>query len=156
MKAIKSIIVMALMALVSVVQAQKLITVNDVYNGQTVLQIAKEHAVEAFIATKSIYKNDMTESAFVNACLQNFPKNYSDLREAYVPYAVYLYSFHQRGLTEDQVRKIVTGKEYVDCTNGLIGWRKAHPGEDPMKTPWWKFIIHWAALILTAIDERVN
>ena len=142
-----------LLTIVSVVQAQKKITVNDVYNGVTVLQIAKDHAVEAYIATKSIYMDGMSESAFVNECLKNFPKQYYSLREVYIPYASYLYSFHKQGLTEDQVRKIVTGKEFVDCTNGVLAWKQANPGMDPVDLPWWRTAIHWVAVIFTWLDE---
>jgi len=150
------IIVVVLIALASGVQAQRKITLNDVINGKTVLQIAKDHAVEAFIETKAIYKPEMTESAFVNECLKNFPKEYYSFREVFVPYAAYLYSFHSRGLSEVQVRNLVTGKEYIDCTNGVLSWQQANPGINPVKMPWWKFMIHWAAVVLTAIDEHLN
>lgn len=141
--------------IISVAQAQKKITIYDRYNGKTVLEIAKEHAVEAFIATKSIYQDGMTESAFVDKCLPNFPKEYYSLREVYIPYASYLFSFHRKGLTEDQVRKSVTGQEYVDCSNGILVWRSAHPGVNPEDSPWWKHVIHWAAIIFTFLDEQI-
>ncbi len=153
MKTIKLILAIVLFAIATVTQAQRKITISDVINGKTVLQIAKDHAVEAFIATKAIYKPGMTEGAFVNECLKNFPKEYYALREVFVPYASYLYSFHSRGLTEDQVRKLVTGKEYVDCSNGLVGWQLANPGVNVVDSPWWRNVIHWAAVLLTKLDE---
>lgn len=144
---------MALIALVSVVHAQKRISVTDTYQGQTVLEIAKKHAVQAVIETRSIYKPGMTETEFVNECLKAFPKQFQSLRDVYVPYARYLFSFHKKGLTDEQVSNLVTGKEYVDCANGILAWQEANPGIEPETTKWWRTAIHWAAVFLTWLDQ---
>ncbi|MGV8964275.1 MAG: hypothetical protein ACOH2V_12975 [Candidatus Saccharimonadaceae bacterium] len=152
MKSIKLILIATLVAFVSFAQAQKRIAISDVYDGKTVLQVAKDHAVEAFIATKSIYKDGMTESAFANECFKNFPKNYNDLKDVFMPYASYLYSFHKNGLSEEKVRTLVNGKEFVDCANGLLSWQQAHPAEDLDRLPWWRAAIHWTAVFFTWLD----
>ncbi len=153
MKTIKFIILSALISFAAISMAQTKITINDVYNGQSVTQFAKEHAVKAFIATKPFYKDGTTEEAFVNQCFNNFPSKYADLRDAYMPYAKYLYSLHKRGLTEDEVRKITTGKEFVDTTNQLIAWKKDHPGEVIEGAPWWRKTISFLAEFFTWLDE---
>lgn len=153
MKTIKFIILTLLVSMVSFAMAQKKITINDTYDGKTIVQIAKDHAVEAFIATKAFYKDGMTEEAFVNACFINFPSKYNDLRDVFMPYASHLYYFHKKGLTEEQVRKQTTGKEYVDCANELITWKQAHPGEEIEGLPWWRKTIHWIAIFFTWLDS---
>ena len=155
MKNIKLIIAAILITFVSVVQAQKQITINDVYKGKPVLQTAKEYDVNAFLETKAIYKVGMSESAFVDLCLKGFPTNFKTLKDVYVPYAKYLYSFHKRGLTENQVLNEVNGVEFVDCVNGCIAWQLANPGVDPPAFSWWRTVIHWAALFFTWLDENL-
>jgi hypothetical protein len=158
MKTIQTILLITFIAIFSMVHAQKQISVNDVYDGKTVLDIARDHAVNAIIETKSIYKSGMTELEFVNQCLQAFPKTreYLSLRDAYIPYAKYLYAFHKRGFTDEQVRNSVTGKEYVACANGILAWQHANPGLEPVTSKWWKEAIHWAAEFLKWLDHIVN
>lgn len=155
MKTLKLILVTLLVSVVSVAMAQKKITVNDVYDGKTVLQFAKDHAVEAFNATKAIYKPGMSEEAFVNACFINFPPKYMDLRDILMPYASFLYDMHVNGLTDDQIRQKTTGKEFVDTANGLITWKQAHPGEIVERLPWWRTTIHWIAIFFTWLDNTL-
>ena len=146
----------ACIAIFSFSHAQKQISVTDVFDGKTVLSIAKDHAVDAYSETQSIYKTGMSETIFVNECLKAFPADYKSLREVYVPYAKYLYSLHRRGLTDEQVRNSVTGKEYVDCANGILLWQQANPGMEPVSGKWWKEAIHLAARFFTLLDEMVN
>ena len=148
-------ILIALITIVAVAQAQKPIAIGDVFKGKPVLDVAKEHAVEAFDETKVIYKIGMTEDEFVNQCLNAFPVKYKALRDVYVPYAKYLYSFHKRGFTDDQLTKAVTGKEFVDCANGVIAWRKANPGIIPETDSWWRKLIHWIAVVSVWLDETL-
>lgn len=152
MKTIK-IVIALLMLSTSVSYAQKTIALNAVYNGKTVLQTAKEYDLSAFNETKEIYKTGMTENTFVDLCLKGFPSNYSSLRSCYVSYAKYLYSFHKRGLTDQQVLNEVDGEEFVDCANQILIWKQANPGIDPPVFSWWRDLIHWAAIFLTWLDE---
>jgi len=153
MKTLKLILIFLIVAFVTETQAQKKITMYDVYKGKSVLQTAKEYDVNAFLETKTLYKGGMTESAFVELCLKAFPVGYKSLRDAYVPYAKYLYSFHKRGLTESQVLKEITGEEFADCATGVLVWQQANPGVDPPAFSWWRDVIHWAAVLFTWLDE---
>jgi len=155
MKAIKYLIIVMLLAFVSVVHAQKRFTINSIYKGKPIVEIAKDQAVQAFIETKSIYQSGMTESSFVNECLKVIPSKYVDLRDIYTPYASFLYSLHKRGLNQDQVKALTTGNEFVDCANGLSSWKLAHPGEN-MVDSWWRNLIHWARLLLDTIDDALS
>jgi len=156
MKSIKLILIATLIAFVSVAQAQKKITISDVYEGKTVVQIAKDHATEAFNATKTIYTDGMTEEAFVNECFKNFPSKYDDLRQVFKPYAEFLFSLHSRNLTDNQVRNQVNGSEFVDCSNAVLAWQLAHPGENLDGIPWWRKTIHWVAVFFTWLDEILD
>jgi len=131
MKTIKCIIILAFSLLLLNVTAQNQITVNTVIKGKTVLEISKEHAVDACNETKSVYSESVTETTFVNECLKYVPNHYSDLKEVYKPYASFLFSLHKKGLSESQIRNLTTGKEFVDCVNNLISWKGEHPGENP-------------------------
>jgi hypothetical protein len=133
-----------------------MISANDVYNGKTVKQTAKEYDLNAFLETKTIYKSGMTESAFVDICLQAFPANFKSLRDAYVPYAKYLYSFHERGLDEKQVVTEINGEEFADCATAVLAWKKANPDVELPTFSWWRKAIKWAAAFFTWLDGMVN
>jgi hypothetical protein len=151
-----TIILLILLFAGSYVHAQKTISLSDTYEGKTVLDMAKEHAAGAYLETRTIYKDGMTESAFVNECLKLFPKQYYSLRDLYVPYAKYIYAFHKLKLTEDQVRGLVTGKEYLECINSTFAWSQVNPGFDPASTSWWKKLLLWLILIYNPIPPPID
>jgi hypothetical protein len=128
MKAIKFMIVLALVAVVSVAQAQKVFTPTTVVNGKPILLLAKEYDVKIFISTSTIYIPNMPESTFVSTLLSNFPKEANGIKDLCVPYFKYIYSLHKRGLTEAQVQNSVTGKELAELTTNLSSWNASNPG----------------------------
>lgn len=151
----KIIIISMLMTLTGFVFGQKYIKLTDTYNGKPVTVHSKNLLAVAYEETKKIYVAGMSEDAFVNRCLSNIPSQYQDFKNAYVPYAKYLYSIHNNNYTKEQALSNDTGVEFVNNVNSLIDWRTAHPGDNPIYRPWWRNVIHWVAIVFTWLDENL-
>lgn len=154
MKTIKSIIVIILIGIVSVVQAQKVYKVSDVVNGKTILEYAQKIDVDAFLQTKTIYKAGMTEATFVNELLNKFPKGAESLKSVTTPYIKYVYSIHKKGLTEDQIKGKTTGVEFAKVLTDLSTWNTNNPGQIPemLRFNWEKFLNFVVQLIEIILD----
>jgi len=142
MKAIKFMIVVAFLAVVSVMNAQKVFTPSSVIDGKTILQMAKEYDVEFYLSTATIYKTGVSESEFVSTLLNNFPPEANKYKELFDPYFTYIYSLHKRGLTQSQAASTVTGVELADLSTRLSSWNANNPGiiADGKKIPWKKLL----------------
>jgi hypothetical protein len=152
MKTLKLIITLMLVAAVSVAQAQKVFKPTTVVDGKTILQMAKDYDFQVYLATSTIYKPGVTESAFVSELVNNFPKEITGLKESFVPYFKYIYSFHKRGLTESQVKGAVTGVEFADLTTNLSRWNAPNPGVLPNCDKFnWKQFLEIVAEVIRAV-----
>jgi len=131
-------IVVALLASVSVAQAQKVFKPTTILNGKTIYQMAKEYDVQIYLSTATIYKAGMSESAFVSELLNNFPKEANGYKDLCVPYFKYIYSFHKRGLSESQAQSSVTGAEFASLATNLSSWNANNPGQiaDSFRINW--------------------
>jgi hypothetical protein len=138
MKTLKLIITLMLVAAVSVAQAQKVFKPTTVVDGKSILQMAKDYDLQVFLATSTIYKPGVTESAFVSELINNFPTEARGYKDLCVPYFKYIYSFHKRGFTESQVQGAVTGIELADLYTNLSKWNANNPGQfgDSLKIGW--------------------
>lgn len=137
MKTKRAVLFITFCILLFTVTAQNQITVNTVVKGKTVLEISKDHAVDAYNETTSIFSEGMSEATFVNECLKFIPNQYSELKDIYRPYATFLFSLHKNKLSELQIRNLTTGRDFVDCVNNLTLWNEEHPGENLDNIPGW-------------------
>jgi hypothetical protein len=152
MKTIKSIFLIMLVSIVSFVQAQNALKVTDFVDGKTLLQHAQQIDAEAMNLTKPIYKPGMTEAAFVSELQKDIPPEAASFKPLFTPYFKYVYSLHQRGFTENQVKGTTTGIEFTAMCTDLYRWNTNNPGiiPDAVDFPWRK-IQHYLELTLLII-----
>lgn len=131
MKTIKSICAIVLAAMVSVVQAQEVFKVTDIIDGKTILQHAQKFDVDALIQTKTLYNPGISEASFVDALQKSFPPVAESFKHLFTPYFKYVYTLHQRGLTELQVRGETTGVELAALFTDLSTFNTNNPGIIP-------------------------
>lgn len=131
-------LIIALIAIVSATQAQRIFKTTDVIGGIPILQLAQKMDVEAFLQTKEIYKTGMTETEFIGALLGNFPKEAETIKPLFIPYYKYIYSFHKRGIKESKIRSEVTGREFATVCTNISSWNANNQGQlvDTKKWTW--------------------
>ncbi|MHC1774917.1 MAG: hypothetical protein AB9834_05825 [Lentimicrobium sp.] len=153
MKSAKLIIIAILVVFVSIVRAQKAYVPSDVIGGKTIVKWAKEWDLKAFQQTKEVYKKGMSQESFIQVIKNNFPAQASaSFKEVFVPYYEYVYTFHSRGLTDQQVVNVITGRETTEMINGLSTWNTNNPGGLIESAKWpWKRILEITIDILILI-----
>lgn len=152
MKTIKSIFLIILVTIISFAQAQIALKVTDIVDGKTLLQHAQQIDAEALTLTKPIYKPGMTEAAFVSELQKDIPPEAASFKPLFTPYIKYVYSLHQKGYSENQVKSTTTGIEFTAMCTDLYRWNTNNPGviPDTVDFPWRK-IHHFLELTLLII-----
>ena len=154
MKTIKLIIVTLLVSVVSVAMAQKTFKPGDVYGGKTIKAWATEWDLQAFQQTQEIYKGGMTREDFMRIIKTSFPSQApKSLIDVFVPYYEYIYTFHEKGFTEKQVKGSITGVETAEMLTDLSTWNANNPGmlTDGAKWPWKKILDFLGQILPIAI-----
>ena len=121
--------------------------------GETIAATAKSAMVKMVDETKSIYNKGMTETAFVDAALIDIPRKNRSWQA--VNYFKRVYYFHNKGLSERDIREQENGETLIDLAT-LAAEResvasaffsdKNDPGIE-MRRPWKK----WLELLLIII-----
>jgi len=156
MKTSRLFVFLALMTMVSVVQAQKVFKVTDMVEGKTILQHAKILDADALVQTTSVYKPGMSEADFVSDLHSSFPPEAVSYKHLYTPYFRYIYSLHKKGMTETQVKGTTTGVELAALFTGLNAFNINNPGVLPQtEMDGWRSWKRFIQLILQIITGTV-
>jgi hypothetical protein len=144
-----------MVTIVSFVQAQNALKVTDIVDGKTLLQHAQKIDAEALNLTKSIFKPGMTEAAFVSELQKDIPAEAASFKPQFTPYFKYLFSLHQKGFTENQVKGSTTGIEFTAMCTDLYRWNTNNPGIIPDSPDFsWRKIhtfLKWTLIVICFI-----
>lgn len=157
MKKIVLLLATLLISLGVYAQTPKKITFKptDVISGKTIQQHARTYDVQAYKETKTVYTSGMSETAFVNTILSNFPSQADNqLKTCVQPYYRYIYSLHVSNLTDAQVANQTTGVELAQLITNLHSYEIDHPGTLDGADGWnWKPILVFIKKLIEIILE---
>jgi hypothetical protein len=138
MKKLAILLVVAFMALVTPIQAQKTYKASDVVDGKTISSLAKDWDLQAFQDTKELYKPGMSQESFIALIKSDFPSTAKEsFKDVFVPYFEYIYTFHARGFSDSKVSGSITGNEAAALMTNISLWDAQNPGQvaELLKTP---------------------
>jgi len=156
MKTSKFFFFIGLLAITSVVHAQKVFKVTDLVEGKTILQHARILDADALVQTASVYKPGISEADFVSGLQSSFPPEAASYKHLYTPYFRYIYSLHKKGVTGTQVKETTTGVELAALFTGLNAYNINNPGVLPRtEMDGWRSWKRFILLILQIVTGTV-